>query len=289
MKPTQSIQKGLVVLDIDGTTTAQAHSVPPETVAYLSSLHAEGWRIAFVTGRNFTFGAPTLAALPFPHLFGVQNGALVLSMPDKVVLQSRYVGLETALALAAICEAEPTDVVLYSGVEHGDVCYYRPGAFAPDLREYLDRRRAAFGEIWQAVDSFSDLPTQNFASLKCFGKTDSVERIASAACSDLGLHMPLIRDPFDHTCYVAQATHPDGNKGAALRAIKKLLSLDGPCIAAGDDMNDVPLLQAADIAIAMGTAPEVLRQIAVIQAPPASEQGIIAGLRAAIERCGQAG
>jgi hydroxymethylpyrimidine pyrophosphatase-like HAD family hydrolase len=53
-------------------------------------------------------------------------------------------------------------------------------------------------------------------------------------------------------------------------------------IAAGDDNNDVSMFLAADICIAMASAPEHLRNAADIIAPKASEMGIIQGLQQAI-------
>jgi hydroxymethylpyrimidine pyrophosphatase-like HAD family hydrolase len=53
-------------------------------------------------------------------------------------------------------------------------------------------------------------------------------------------------------------------------------------VAGGDDENDLSLLQAADVKIAMPHAPEILRKIADFMAPPVEEQGIIHALKIVI-------
>ena len=61
-----------------------------------------------------------------------------------------------------------------------------------------------------------------------------------------------------------------------------LFFLQGPVIAAGNDHNDLSLLQAATIKIAMEDAPIPLTSIADIIAPLASKAGLIDGLEQAL-------
>jgi hypothetical protein len=53
-------------------------------------------------------------------------------------------------------------------------------------------------------------------------------------------------------------------------------------IAAGDDENDISLLNAADTKIAMSHAPEALQQVADFIAPPTKDCGIIKALQLAL-------
>ena len=67
----------------------------------------------------------------------------------------------------------------------------------------------------------------------------------------LGLHVPVIKDPFSNEFYVVQATHPDVSKGKALFDLVMRLGAQGTIIAAGDDLNDISMFEAANIRIAM--------------------------------------
>ena len=55
--------------------------------------------------------------------------------------------------------------------------------------------------------------------------------------------------------------------------------LKRPLITGGDDNNDIPLLKAGDVRIAMDGAPDALQNIAHIIAPPADRMGIIQGMK----------
>jgi len=65
------------------------------------------------------------------------------------------------------------------------------------------------------------------------------------------------------------------DKAAAVAILSDMINVDlGQMAAAGDSYNDLPLLQACGLAIAMGDAPEELKAIADYIAPSAEEDGL---------------
>lgn len=277
---------GTIALDIDGTITADSrlHTMPPRVVKYLADLAKSGWQLIFITGRTFQAGYKILQLLPFPYYLAVQNGAIILEMPSRRIVSKKYLDRSIFSAMDAICKNEPSDFVIYTGFEHQDVCYYRPKHFSQALLAYLEERVRNFKEIWHAVDTFNQMEIDAFPSIKCFGFYESAQNMAQRIEEALQLHVPLIRDPFDESYYVVQATHPEISKGQALLDLLASTSREGKVIAAGDDHNDIPMLAAADIKIAMSTAPKELLQMADIIAPPAVEEGILVALEEAIKR-----
>lgn len=276
--------KGTIALDIDGTITAEPHNLPPNVVNYFQSLHENGWRFIFITGRTFKWGYEVLKWLPFNYFMAVQNGAIILEMPTRTILSKKYIDRSIFPLMDRICHGEPTDYVLYSGYERNDVCYYRPQFFSKELLSFVQARVKALGEDWRAVSSYSEVKDQEFPSIKCFGHLASAQRIVKNIQQEIGLHVPVIRDPFDETYYVVQATHPEINKGQALRDLLALKGGGGVIIAAGDDNNDRSMLENADCKIVMQTAPEDMQAAADVIAPSAAECGIIQGLKDALKK-----
>ena len=280
---------GLIALDIDGTVTDDFGLIPEPVATYLSRLHEEGWRIAFITGRMFSSGMRSLRDLPFPYGLAVQNGATLLSMADQKILDTRYIE-DTALPfLEELCRTDPSDYCLFAGVEHGDRCYFRSNHFSPEQLERLRRRCAITEEIWTDVASYDVLPVRRYSSIKCFGFRQPLEELAQRCREQLGLSVPVIRDPIlrDEGYYVAQMTHPEATKGYAMERFAELFEVDGPLIAAGDDHNDRCMVERADVGVVMATAPQVLLEKADLVAAPASRHGIIDGLSRAIVMAGE--
>lgn len=274
--------KGIIALDIDGTVTAEAHAIDPKVVDYLHFLYQQHWKLIFITGRSFQWGFSTLRHLPFEFHLAVQNGAFLLDMPSRKILRRRLVNESMLPAMESICLEEGIDFAIYTGYENKDISYYRPSRIPSDMVYYLQCRREAHNEQWKAMDDYTQLPVKSYASFKCFADKERAYRISKKIEAQLGLHAPPIQDPFDRDYYVVQATHPEANKGQVLYDFKQMQSTKKVVIAAGDDANDLTMLQQADIKVVMETAPEFLLQIADVIAPRASEHGIIEGLQKAI-------
>ncbi|MFQ5729725.1 MAG: HAD family hydrolase [Waddliaceae bacterium] len=275
--------KGLLALDIDGTLTSDTHSIPIEVVNYLESLTSEGWRVFVITGRSFGFALPLLQDFAFPYYLAVHNGATILEMPNREILKKEYLNPQIFSAVESVCAAEPTDFVIYTGMENQDICYYRPTRFDTELLGYVEKRAAAFQENWKAVGTFKEVVITDFPTVKCFGKIESMRRVAQGFEKKLGLHAPVIRDPFGEDVFLTLATKCEVSKGGAVQILKKLAGCSGPVIAAGDDYNDLSMLEEADFKIVMETAPQELKKYANLVAPSAEGCGIISALEQAIK------
>lgn len=270
--------KGIIALDIDGTLTHGTQELDEDVAIYLKELAEEGWNFVFITGRTFEWGNRTLQDLPFSFYLSVQNGAITLEMPLRKIVAAHY--FDTSL-LPSLDEIR-RDYVIYGGFEQKDVCYYRPKEFSAEILTYLANRCRELGETWIPLEDFSALPIQHFPAIKFFASLPEGETLSEILEDKLNLHAPAIRDPFNSSISVIQATRADVNKGEALRDVSKLYPEGIPKIAAGDDNNDRPLLKAADVSIAMATAPLEVRATAHIVAPSAEQNGIIVGLKRAI-------
>jgi len=274
---------GMIALDIDGTVTCDnTRPIKDEVAEFLESLVQAGWKIVFITGRTFSRTYPALSRLTFPFYLGVQNGALVVEMPNRNVLFKHYLSMSIIEEFEEVCREEPTDFVLYAGYEHDDICYYRESHFCPELLGYLMKRTKEFEENWVLVDSFSDLNIEGAASVKCFGTMPSLQKICAHVEKALDLHIPIIKDPFGGEIFLAQGTAAHVNKGETLKQVHQILGGEGRTIGCGDDWNDISMLDAADIKVVMATAPDAIKERGAIIAPPASEMGIIQGLQEAI-------
>lgn len=275
--------KGLIALDLDGTTVVPGEEkIPAPVLNRFCQLSNDGWKFVFLTGRTFHGGQKLLKLLPFPYFLAVQNGAILLDMPSHKVVAKKYLDKSVLPGIEKICFEHGTDFVLFSGYENRDLCYYRPHRFAPVLLDYLHARSKAYQDDFQAVQSFDELAVNEFASVKCIGQ--QIATIAQQIEEQIGLHVPLIRDPFNESYFVAQATYPDVSKGSALSNLIQKLNWNGPVIAAGDDHNDKSMLQVAHTSIVMASAPTEVKALAHIIAPDASQQGILEGLEKGIQR-----
>ncbi len=279
--------KGIIALDIDGTITNHHTHLQPEVKTFLKTL-SENWFVVFISGRTFTWGYEVLQNLDFPYYLAVHNGAVVFHMPSKEIVLKKLVSINSLPAIDLLFDDLADNYILYPESEGQPICFYRPTMFSKGVLNYLQGRAETFQEKWIPVENFKNLPFDDFFALKYFGSFEHSLKVASRLESQ-NLHAPIIKDPYDLEIYIIQATHCDVTKGSTLEQLKCLLLPNGITIAAGDDNNDASMLAFADVKVVMATAPESLLKIAHVIAPPASEMGIISGLKAAIKRVTQNG
>ncbi|MDF2578095.1 MAG: hypothetical protein K0S74_1579 [Chlamydiales bacterium] len=278
------IQQGLLAFDLDGTIADKSLGISTVVTDYLSDLYKKGWAIAFITGRTFAFSEPTLRHIPFPYYLAIQNGAVILQMPQKNICRQRYLA---ASILPKVEELISLDFLICLGPEQGGQCYYRPQNYDEEFRKYLYQRQNMAHEEWIAVADYKNLPFDHFPTLKWFGQKGELDSIATLLNNCLGLSGSVIHDPLNPVYSILQVTDKIINKGWALKTCARMLDISGPLIAAGDDWNDQHLLQAADIRIVVNTAPSELQKLAHIIADIPSKNGIIEALEKAFRLLNQ--
>ncbi len=278
--------RGWIALDIDGTITDKSHSVPQSVIDYLRHLYTDGWQIMFITGRAFSFGYATLKIFDFPYFLAVQNGADILQMPDRRSVSRYYLDAQTIQTIEQLYVDEKEDFIIYTGVDRGDFCYYRPNRFSPGLLAHLHKIMPLSREPWRAVDDFHFAPHEKFPLVKCLGFKQPMERMCENLNTIPHLVSTLIRDPLDaDQIYLNLVTHEQATKGKALLHAIKEFGERGVVIAAGDDSNDLPMLEVADFKIIMETAPKSMHSLANLIAPTADRGGIVPALQEAIRLC----
>ena len=152
------MKSGLIALDIDGTITYNMKPLDSRVRLFLTGLYEQGWTFVFITGRTFEFGYKVLESLAFPYYYAPQNGAILLEMPERKILNKKYLGKSILPSMTKICEEESSSFVIYAGFEYNNCCYYCPDQFYPDLLTYLEARCKAFGEVWTPLNSSENLP-----------------------------------------------------------------------------------------------------------------------------------
>jgi len=276
------MKRGLIALDIDGTLTGSQHLIPLEVITYLHALYDDGWCVVLLTGRMLSFAQRAIQDINFPYYLAVQNGADILEMPHKKLATRAYFGLDIVEKLDHLYQNLPSDFLIYSGYESGDFCYYRSKKYPASMTSYLEKLASLSDAPWQDCPDFS-LEQKSFPLIKCVGFYDDLKKIEEKLT---GVTTALISDPISDGYYhLILVTHADATKGRALRRIQSYLEVQGPVIAAGDDVNDVPMFKEADVAIVMETAPKDVLNYADIIAKPSTELGIIPALKTAISKC----
>ena len=236
----------LLVSDVDGTLVRHDKSLSPAVLAAARRLREAGVALAVVSSRA-TVGLNILVeplALDTPR--AGFNGAVVLDANDRV--------LQELVIPNAVCR----DAVERLERANLDVWLFADGLWLlkNEDQSYIDHERRSLGVGYQRVDDFEPWLARAHKMMATSGDFDAIAAAETRLTSEFGDQAAIHRSQLYHL----DITNRHANKGAAALFIAQSLGVEPAHMACiGDMSNDIPMLDVAGLAIAMGNAPDMVR------------------------------
>ena len=257
----------LVVMDLDGTARSRRLGVTPGVRDAIAAARARGVRVCVATGRMWRSAMPWIDALGVDPPAILYNGGQVLDFASGRTLYERRLPGAVARAALELVRRDP-EVQPHLYVDDR-VVVERP-------HPLTDAYTADDGLAAEVVPSFEPLLAADPFKVLVIGPRERVEVLQRAV---LGAGLPVHAVQSEP---VYLEILPSGvSKGEALGAMWGALGLaPAETIAIGDNWNDVEMIEAAGLGVAMGHAPEGVRAKADYVCGTAEEEGV----REVIER-----
>ena len=266
----------LLVLDIDGTLAGESNQINAPVLEAIGQVQQRGVAVAIATGRMYQ------SALRFHQAVGstlplmAYQGAFIKD-PHTDTLH-RHTPLPRRLALEILAYLAPmearNDLSIHLYID--DQLHVR--AVIDDTKAYAERsgiEPIAAGDLATLLVDDPTLETTKLLTLS--DQTD----LLSDILSHLGQRYPLDDLYLTRSVeYFVEATHPQANKGEAVRFVAEdLLGLKpDQVMTIGDNYNDLEMLRYAGIGVAMGDAPLPVQQAADWVAPGVEDDGVAAAI-----------
>ena len=239
----------LLVSDLDGTLIGDGHRVSDENIAAIRAFVAAGGRFLGATGRTELNAEPYTEGLPLSAPWILYNGAAIWDWTSQHFLYKA--SLDRALAEGfsrRVMEQLPTvDIQVYCGGP-----FYQINASAPSdaiaVREgqhFEIKPIEAITEDWLKVLFCSDSP-ETLDAIEALLESDPLRAKAHKMRSGPRYF---------------EVTAAGVTKGSALARLRRLLDPEPTCVVAiGDYINDIEMIQEADIGAAPECAHEEVRR-----------------------------
>ncbi|MEM7034201.1 MAG: HAD family hydrolase [Chloroflexota bacterium] len=265
----------LLVTDIDGTLLDPQGQLTDITLNALYQCAKKGIHIVLATGRNLTITqtiATTLVeAIQTPIYLIVQDGALILEFPSKQVLSYHNLSLSVAQKARDQFRLAKQSIMVFDPLPDGQgflFCKYQ--STSDGLEAYLGRKPGQYRH-WPANKPLRE------ASSKIVTIDDQIR--VEALRDQLQTTVPEARTLCTEAVHLnAWFLEVGSLKAAKVQAVAALLAHLGldwsTCIAVGDAENDIEMITAAGLGLAMGNASARVKQCADQVIGPNSQSGL---------------
>lgn len=269
----------LLAIDIDGTLVNSRNELSPATRAALGEAVAAGMAVVLATGRRYSRALPLVEPLGLDVPVVTASGALVKHPRDhRTLFRAEFID-GTLQGMLQVVGAAGYEALLYTDMFEQGFEFYctRLDYQQPELAEWM-AANSAFGRVIPQL--MRQPPTGIFAGFAMGPREEMLQlerRLQAALPGQLATH--VLRSPLyqGYMCEIA----PFGiDKWSAIQRLAAEWGIaDEEICAVGDDVNDIPMIRAAGLGIAMGNAAEIVRQAADRVAPEHDEDGLVTVVR----------
>lgn len=250
----------LVVSDVDGTLVDADKQVTPATVAAVRRLREAGIGFTIVSARPMSGMRWIADLLEIEGAMGAFNGGLVFR-GDGTVERRALVPPEVARGVLELV-GDAADAWVFA-----DDRWYATDGEGP----HTASERKASGQEPVVRDGFGDLLDGCDKLTFVSDDEDRLRGLAERAKAAFGDRATIAQSQ----AYYLDVTAVPANKGDGIRGLAEAagVTLDQVC-AIGDQANDLPMLGLAGLAVAMGQAPDAVKDAADAVTGANTEDGV---------------
>lgn len=248
----------LYITDLDGTLLTDDKRVSEHTAKKLNELIAGGVKISYATARSFNSAAPLLHNVRFSCPCAVYNGVFIVNPKSGERLFWRGFSENAVRFAREFFTRENILPIVYSFIngEH-KISYIESNL--PAVQAYISahegdprmRRARDIDELFEGeIFYFTVIRGEKLPIVcKTFGENENFS---------INVQKDNYDDSIWHEIY-------DGgcSKAAAARRLKELLGAE-ELVCFGDNVNDIPMIKAADVGVAVENACDELKSCADI-------------------------
>lgn len=256
----------LVAIDLDGTLLNSRHELSGRNRSAIESARRLGVKVVLATGKTRHAAQDLIDSLGIDSP-GVYMQGLITYNADGSVRSRIVMDKNTVSRVIALGQASGFDALAYSG----NRCFaLRVDAFTTKMTEYGEPHV-------ETIVDWSQLPEPiDINKVVLYGEEHQVTSLRQAIDARLDGAVHVTRANVDGMVEVLPA---NTSKGQAVKTLLDELGID-PCsaLAIGDGENDIEMLQAVGIGVAMGNATQMLKEIADVIVPNNDEDGLAIAL-----------
>lgn len=255
--------KTLYVSDLDGTLLQPDARLSAKTLEMLNYAISKGVLFTIATARTPATVAPIVENLDLRLPAIVMTGTALWNKEDNSYSDIRYMDEKAVKELVRIYREEKCPTFLYTLVD-GITNIYHIGPLSQIERDFLEERRTTpYKRTCVPPDGESVLPDDLSKTVLFYGmQPDALTKRTFARTREVpNCRAQMYYDFYGPEIGILEAFSPRSTKAEAIRELAAQLGVDR-IVAFGDNLNDIPMFEIADMAVAMENGVEETRSAA---------------------------
>ena len=254
-----------LALDLDGTLTNSRKEVSPATRAALGRAMFEGCKVILASGRPLVGIQPVAWALGLPRLGGyilAYNGGQVVDCRTGETLRQDRLDPAQIHRLCAFARQQGVSILTYD----------RDGIVTEHPEDPFVQKEAGINRIpVQKVPDLAAYVTYPITKMLLVGEPERMAAVEQAMRPQFAGQVDCYRS---EACFL-EAVPPGVDKAASLHWLLDHLGLsERHLMAFGDGFNDIPMLRAAGLGVAMANAQPPVKAAAKSLTDSNDEDGV---------------
>lgn len=254
--------KTLYVTDMDGTLLSSDSRVSPHSGQIISDLTGKGALITVATARTPATVEPLLCDTHTTLPAIVMTGAAMWCRDTRQYINVKYLADETYRQLMDKCRKYDINPFRYTLCEGEAMQVYHNGPMTAGEQAFVDNR-LNLGLKDFNIDSPVGLQPSLDGAVFFFamGECERIFALADEIRDTVDCSVSCYIDIFGEKTGLLELFAPGVSKAAALKQLAKDINAER-IVAFGDNLNDIPMMQAADVSVAVGNALDQVKAIA---------------------------
>lgn len=252
----------LYVSDLDGTLLGADSRLSRRSIDLLNESIASGTLFSIATARTPATVGRLLADVDCRVPLIVMTGAAIWDRSANRYVHACFHSEDTARRLLSIYKEQGLSTFLYTLGEDNIIHIYHLGSMSELEKKFVEERADTPYKMFHIPeDGCSDIPEECLSRVLLFYSmrpTAEVSPVHELIKDSEDLRAVFYHDIFGDEIAIMEVFSPEASKANAVRILAGMVGAER-IVAYGDNVNDLPILEIADDAVAVENAVEAVK------------------------------
>lgn len=247
---------------MDGTLLNSQSRISEKTSQIINNLFQQGAMITVATARTPATVEPLLFQTKNSLPAIVMTGAALWDRNKKKYVNPKYLNLDTVIEIKSRCDAHGVSPFIYILKDSGFLDVYYNGVVDDNVARFVNEREMlALKTFHINTDIIAKETLQNTILFFAMGEKSRIFKLAEEIDQNIDCSVSCYVDIFGENTGILEIFAPGVSKAAAVKSLSQTIKADR-VVVFGDNLNDIPMMQVADVAVAVGNALDEVKKIA---------------------------